>query len=129
MIQIAGLALNGVLRKGEREECERRLSEVDDVKFKTIFGLLYKLNEKIDLFEKYNIDEIFECRILSVDDEFRGKGLANVLMEDSVETARKAGFKVEQRFCNCRWTCACPLDRFKLRFKTRKFDESIGERC
>ncbi|XP_043283671.1 uncharacterized protein [Venturia canescens] len=90
---IAGLALNGVLKKGEREECERRLSEVNDVKFKTIFGLLYKLNEKIDLFEKYNVDEIFECRILSVDEEFRGKGLANVLMKDSVETAKKAGFK------------------------------------
>ena len=92
--QIAGLALNGVQKKSEREEVQRRLDEMSDPKFKTIFDLLYKLNEKIDLFEKHGTDEIFECRILSVDEEFRGRGLANVLMKDSVETAKKAGFKV-----------------------------------
>ncbi|CAL7939497.1 unnamed protein product [Xylocopa violacea] len=42
----------------------------------------------------YNVYELFECRILSVDENFRGKGLANVLMADSIETARNAGFKV-----------------------------------
>nr|XP_012215337.1 PREDICTED: dopamine N-acetyltransferase [Linepithema humile] len=91
---IAGMALNGILKKGEREETERRLSELDDDKFKTIFGLLYKVNDKIDLFEKYDVDKLFECRILSVDENYRGKGLASILMADSVETARNAGFKV-----------------------------------
>ncbi|CAK9806794.1 Arylalkylamine N-acetyltransferase 1 [Anthophora plagiata] len=91
---IAGMALNGILKKGEREEAERRLAELNDEKFKIIFGLLYKVNEKIDLFSKYNVDELFECRILSVDENFRGKGLANVLMADSIETAKNAGFKV-----------------------------------
>jgi predicted GNAT family acetyltransferase len=88
------MALNGILKKGEREEAERRLVEIDDEKFKTIFGLLYKVNEKIDLFTKYNVDELFECRILSVDENYRGIGLANILMADSVKTARNAGFKV-----------------------------------
>ncbi|XP_025154425.1 dopamine N-acetyltransferase isoform X1 [Harpegnathos saltator] len=91
---IAGMALNGILKKGEREEAERRLAELDDKKFKTIFRLLYKVNEKVDLFTKYNVDELFECRILSVDENHRGKGLANILMADSVETAKNAGFKV-----------------------------------
>lgn len=88
------MALNGKLKKGEREEAERRLAELNDKKFKIIFGLLYKVNEKVDLFAKYNVDELFECRILSVDENHRGKGLANILMADSVETARNAGFKV-----------------------------------
>ncbi|KZC13533.1 Dopamine N-acetyltransferase [Dufourea novaeangliae] len=91
---IAGMALNGILKIGEREEAERRLVELNDEKFKTIFGLLYKVNAKVDLFAKYNVDELFECRILSVDENFRGRGLANVLMADSIETARNAGFKV-----------------------------------
>ena len=67
---------------------------MSDEKFKTIFGLLYKVNEKIDLFSKYNTDDLFECRILSVDDRFRGKGLANMLVEASLETARNFNFKV-----------------------------------
>ncbi|EZA61235.1 hypothetical protein X777_08447 [Ooceraea biroi] len=91
---IAGMALNGIVKKGEREEAEKRLAELDDEKFKTIFRLLYKVNEKIDLFTKYDVDELFECRILSVDERYRGKGLANILMADSVKTAKSAGFKV-----------------------------------
>lgn len=94
LYQIAGMALNGILKKGEREEAERRLTELNDKKFKTIFGLLYKVNEKVDLFAKYNVEELFECRILSVDENHRGKGLANILMADCVETAKNAGFKV-----------------------------------
>ena len=92
--QIAGMALNGLLKKGEREEAERRLAELNDEKFKIIFGLLYKVNKKIDLFYKYNVEELFECRILSVDENFRGRGLANILMADSIEIAKSAGFKV-----------------------------------
>lgn len=88
------MALNGTLKRGEREEAEQRLSELDDEKFKIIFGLLYKVNERIDLFEKYNVDELFECRILSVDENYRGKGLASILMADSIKTAKNAGFKV-----------------------------------
>ncbi|KAK2586379.1 hypothetical protein KPH14_010666 [Odynerus spinipes] len=91
---IAGVALNGILTEDERDEASRRLEEIDDERFKTIFGLLYKVNKKVDLFNKYNVQELFECRILSVDENFRGKGLANVLMSDSLEIARKAGFKV-----------------------------------
>lgn len=91
------MSLNGVSRKGQREEAERRLAELRDQKFKTIFRLLYKVNEKVDLFAKYNVDEVFECRILSVDENYRGKGLANILMADSIQTAKNAGFKVTSR--------------------------------
>lgn len=91
---IAGMALNGILKKGEREEAERRLEEMKDEKFKMIFRVLYKVNEKIDLFAKYDVDELFECRILSVDADYRGKGLASILMADSEKIARNAGFKV-----------------------------------
>ncbi|XP_051164778.1 arylalkylamine N-acetyltransferase 1-like isoform X1 [Leptopilina boulardi] len=90
---IAGTVLNGIVQRGEREEAERRLAEMNDKKFQTIFGLLYKVNEKIDLFSKYNVDDLFECRILSVDDRYRGRGLANVLVKESLETAKNAGFK------------------------------------
>ncbi|XP_043466559.1 uncharacterized protein LOC122501282 isoform X2 [Leptopilina heterotoma] len=91
---IAGTVLNGIVQRGEREEAERRLAEMSDKNFQTIFGLLYKVNEKIDLFTKYNVDDLFECRILSVDDRFRGRGLANALVQESLENAKNAGFKI-----------------------------------
>ncbi|EGI66085.1 PREDICTED: dopamine N-acetyltransferase-like [Acromyrmex echinatior] len=91
---IAGMALNGILKKGEREEEERRFDELDDEKFKMIMKLLYKVNDKVDLFAKYDVDELFECRILSVDANYRGKGLASILMDDSEKVAKNAGFKV-----------------------------------
>ncbi|XP_046743079.1 arylalkylamine N-acetyltransferase 1 isoform X1 [Diprion similis] len=91
---IAGVALNGTVKKSEREEAESRLLETADEKFKAIFTLLYGVNEKVDLFSTYDIEELFECRILSVDENFRGKGLASTLMTDSMETAKQAGFKV-----------------------------------
>lgn len=92
--QIAAAVLNGVLKRGEREAAAKRLAEIEDKKFQTIFGLLYKVNEKIDLFSKYNVDELFECRILSVDEKYRGRGLANLLMANTVDIAKKNGFKV-----------------------------------
>lgn len=82
------------MKKGEREEAESRLLEMSDEKFKAIFSLLYGVNEKIDLFSKYDVDELFECRILSVDETFRGRGLASILMNDSMEAAKNSGFKV-----------------------------------
>ncbi|KAK0085661.1 hypothetical protein PV325_004695 [Microctonus aethiopoides] len=92
--QIAGLTLNGITKKGEREEVVRRLATIDDEKFKIIFGLLYQVNDKVDLFKKYCTDELFDCRILSVDEEFRGRGLANILMADTIDIAKRAGFQV-----------------------------------
>ncbi|XP_011694630.1 PREDICTED: dopamine N-acetyltransferase-like isoform X2 [Wasmannia auropunctata] len=90
---IAGMALNGILKKGEHKEAERRLDEFEDEKFKIIFRLLHKVNDKIDLFTKYDVDELFECRILSVDENYRGKGLASILIADCEKIAKNAGFK------------------------------------
>lgn len=99
-MQIAGLALNGITKLSEREEAVRRLAALDDEKFKIIFGLLYKVNDKIDLYAKYRTDELFECRILSVDEDYRGRGLANILMADTVDVAKRAGFKVLRHTCH-----------------------------
>ncbi|XP_063994006.1 uncharacterized protein LOC135171407 isoform X3 [Diachasmimorpha longicaudata] len=122
LLQIAGLALNGTTKVGEREEAVRRLAALDDEKFKIIFGLLYQVNDKVNLFNKYQTDELFECRILSVDEEFRGRGLANILMSDSVEVARKAGFKVSLKnshYCTESMHTITFLYKYHTRFNFR----------
>lgn len=61
--------LNGFLYQGDILKAKEKLNQdCKDEKFKKIFNLLYDENLKIDLFKTYNVDKIFELRILSVSD-------------------------------------------------------------
>ncbi|XP_039293310.1 uncharacterized protein LOC111056184 [Nilaparvata lugens] len=92
--EVIGVALNGVQHMGDLNAAQEKLETMTDGSFKQIFGLLYSLNQTLDLFSKYEVENIFECRILSVDSRFRGRGLAKELMSRSETVAKDAGFKV-----------------------------------
>ncbi|XP_071441430.1 arylalkylamine N-acetyltransferase-like 2 isoform X2 [Hetaerina americana] len=92
--RVVGVALNGVTRPGDLEVAERQLAHSPDPKFRRIFGLLNDANKELSLFERYNVDRIFELRIVSVDSIVRGRGLSNELMRRSVELARSKGFRL-----------------------------------
>lgn len=47
-----------------------KLNDVTDENFKKIFKLLYEENLKINLFKQFEVDKIFEIRILSVDSKW-----------------------------------------------------------
>lgn len=57
-------------------------------------GLLFSHNADVQLFKKYDVEKIFELRILSVDSDFRGRGLGQALVKKSEELARENGFTV-----------------------------------
>lgn len=88
------MILNGVLREGDLEEALAKLEASEDDKFKTIFEHLYKINIDLDLFNKFQVDRIFEARILSVDKAYRSLGMAHKLMAKCDEVAAEKGFKV-----------------------------------
>lgn len=92
--QIAGVALNGITRPGDTEESLSEMESIDNLQYRRIFGLLAKTNQPLDLFGKYNVDRIFELRILSVDSKYRGQGLAKQLFVRSEMLALERGFKV-----------------------------------
>ncbi|XP_049541570.1 transferrin [Anopheles darlingi] len=93
--EIAGVVVNGVLHgNADTSHALEKLNETKDEKFRTIFTLLYEENLKIDLFEQFAVEKIFEIRILSVDSKFRGQGLAKELMRKSEEVARNHGFRI-----------------------------------
>ncbi|KAL1505550.1 hypothetical protein ABEB36_005092 [Hypothenemus hampei] len=92
--KIAGVALNGISRKGETEKSIEEMKNIDNLQYRRIFGLLNDVNLELDLFTKYNVDKIFEVRILSVDSSYRGKGIAKELFVQSEAIAKKHGFKV-----------------------------------
>ncbi|XP_063932539.1 uncharacterized protein LOC135144393 [Zophobas morio] len=92
--EIAGVALNGIARKGDVEKALEDMKTIDNIKYQRIFGLLNNVNKTADLYSKYNVDKIFELRILSVDSRFRGKGLAKELFRRSEMVAKEHGFKL-----------------------------------
>ncbi|KAJ8919253.1 hypothetical protein NQ315_003836 [Exocentrus adspersus] len=91
---IAGVALNGIARQGDTERSLEEMKSIDNVPYQRIFGLLNSVNKEIDLFGKYNVDKIFELRILSVDSNYRGKGVAKELFSRSEIIAEEHGFKL-----------------------------------
>lgn len=93
-LQVIGVALNGIQHPGDIAEAQAKLKTMADMKFRQIFDLLYGVNRSLDLFTQHGVDRIFECRILSVDRRFRGRGLARELLRRSEITARESGFKV-----------------------------------
>ncbi|EFA02243.1 arylalkylamine N-acetyltransferase 1 [Tribolium castaneum] len=92
--EIAGVALNGIARRGDVEKALEEMKSIDNIKYQRIFGLLNNVNKSIDLFTKYNVDKIFELRILSVDSRFRGRGIAKELFLRSELIAEEHGFKL-----------------------------------
>lgn len=88
------MCLNGVLLDGDLKSALEKLNENGDKEFQKIFNLLYGESLKLDLFERLNVDKIFEVRILSVDEKFRGHGIAKNLMLKSQEIAEENGFRV-----------------------------------
>lgn len=95
--QIAGVCLNGVLVNGDLENALEKLTEKGDKQFQKIFNLLYGESLKLNLFERLNVDKIFEMRILSVDAKFRGQGIAKKLLLKSQEIAEQNGFRVHHK--------------------------------
>lgn len=91
---IVGVCLNGFLHPGDYIKAKEQLEQCADERFRKIFNLLYDQNLKIDLFEMLDVDRIFEYRILSVDRNYRGQGLAKKLLQKSEEIARKFHCKV-----------------------------------
>ncbi|XP_074033287.1 arylalkylamine N-acetyltransferase-like 7 isoform X3 [Leptinotarsa decemlineata] len=92
--EIAGVALNGISRKGDVEKSLEEMKSIDNIQYQRVFGLLNNVNKDLDLFTKYNVEKIFELRILSVDDKYRGRGLAKELFSRSEMIAKEYGFEL-----------------------------------
>lgn len=93
-MKIVGVAINGILLKGDLEESLINVNQLKDERTKKIFRLLYDQNLKLNLFKRFNVDKVFEIRILSVDAKCRGQGLAKELWRRSEIMAEECNFQV-----------------------------------
>ncbi|CAH2090154.1 unnamed protein product [Euphydryas editha] len=78
----------------DRDTSIEKIHQSSDEKYNKIFSILYTVSRDLDLFNTFQVDRILECRIISVSQEARGKGLAKELMKRSIEKAMEHGFKL-----------------------------------
>ncbi|KAG8302017.1 hypothetical protein J6590_040293 [Homalodisca vitripennis] len=93
-IEVVAVSLNGIQFPGDIKREKDKLAKMTDEKFKQIFTLLNNLNESLDLFTKYDVDKIFDARILSVDSGYRGKGLGKEIIRRAEEVASENNFQI-----------------------------------
>lgn len=108
---IVGVCLNGFLRPNDISKAKEALEKSEDENFKKIFNILYDTNLKVDLFKLHDVDVIFEYRILSVDSDYRGRGLAKQLITKSEDVARKYHCKVVKGDATARGSLAICLSQ------------------
>lgn len=93
-MQIAGVALNSCVTEDSKKAALNDLNGQPDEKFKKICNLLYSQNLRVNLFKEFDVNELFEVTILSVNPKFRGQGIAKQLLIQSEQIARDNGFRV-----------------------------------
>ncbi|KPJ14006.1 hypothetical protein RR48_03112 [Papilio machaon] len=71
-----------------------KIQQSSDEKYNKIFTILYTVSRDLNLFSTYQVDRILECRIISVSNVARGKGLAKELMKRSIDVAKEKQFKL-----------------------------------
>lgn len=75
--KLVGICLNGIMEKGEEEDH----SEPQDKSFSKIFKLLQRVAKESNPFQHFpGAKKAMAIKIVSVDDAYRGKGIAKQLM-------------------------------------------------
>lgn len=86
--------MNSCATKDKKKAALNDLNDQPDEKIKKIFSLLYSQNLRVNLYKEFDVNELFEVTILSVNPQFRGQGIAKQLLIQSEQIARENGFKV-----------------------------------
>ncbi|KAF2901478.1 hypothetical protein ILUMI_04703 [Ignelater luminosus] len=87
--KIVGVCLNGILKRDDPEE---ELHECSNPKFAKILKLLDKLEREGNVFGQFpDVNKVLTVKVLSVDNGWRGKGIAKELMNKTRNIAREQG--------------------------------------
>lgn len=91
--KIVAAHLNGMMCPGAME---RELAALGEPKsaFEKILYLKYKANLKVNLFEKYGVDAIYEMKMASVDEKYQCPNIGFDALKMDEQIARDAGYKV-----------------------------------
>ncbi|PBC29526.1 arylalkylamine N-acetyltransferase 1 isoform X1 [Apis cerana] len=96
---IIGVILNGKMDPPKDEEPEY-ITTCENAKFKKILRLLNYVDRNVNRDGKFRGLNILEIRIISVDSNWRGKGVAKALVEKTLEIGKEKGLHI------CRVDCS-----------------------
>lgn len=88
---IAAIVINEIVSK---DDDKKIVKLTNDCQLQLARKFAIWRNEKVDLYEKFRVNQIFDVKKLSVDREYRGRGLAKMLVEESEKRAREFGLKL-----------------------------------
>lgn len=98
--EVIGVCLNGVDVRGKSNDEDSKNFECRNPRFGKILGLLQNVNKQSDVFGQFpEVDRMLEVRILSVDDAYRGQGIAKALIEKTRLEGEKMGIPLMRVDC------------------------------
>jgi hypothetical protein len=92
---IVGVILNGITHRDIPDETPVTSSE----KLNFIMSLLDKMGAGHDLWQRFDVDRLFHCDILNIDEKQRGHNLSGQLIAKSIEKARQ--IQIQGMFVIC----------------------------
>ncbi|KAH0944768.1 hypothetical protein HN011_009652 [Eciton burchellii] len=95
---IVGVSLNGKMGPPPPEEAEY-VHSCKNAKFKKILKLLHHIDKNVNTGERFRDLNVLELRIISVNTNWRGKGIGKALIEKSMEIAKAQGFNYMRVDC------------------------------
>ncbi|XP_017005576.2 arylalkylamine N-acetyltransferase 1 isoform X1 [Drosophila takahashii] len=104
--EIIGVFLNGLVRRPSPDDvAEKAADSCDHPKFKKILSMMDYVEEKFSIFDVYPEEElVLDGKILSVDTNYRGLGIAGRLTERAYEYMRENGINVYHVFCSSHYS-------------------------
>ncbi|KZC05043.1 Dopamine N-acetyltransferase [Dufourea novaeangliae] len=96
---IVGIALNGKMEPASEEEPEY-ITTCKNPKFQKILRLLHHVDRNVTRDGQFRGLNVLEVRIISVDTNWRGKGIGKALMEKTTEIGRENGFHIMRVDCS-----------------------------
>ncbi|KAF4531908.1 hypothetical protein B566_EDAN000937 [Ephemera danica] len=111
---VMGVCLNVIAHPGDMEQLEKSFKDSPNKKLKILLELLTHVDKISDVYNRFNVQKVFEISILSVGSCCRRQGIGSALLNDSLELARRLDHPLVRVDCSSAFT-ARALD--KLRFQ------------
>ncbi|KYN39137.1 hypothetical protein ALC56_06563 [Trachymyrmex septentrionalis] len=96
---IVGVLLNGKMDNPLSNEEPEYIRSCKNAKFKKILRLLHHLDKSVNMGGRFRDLNILEVRIISVDTNWRGRGVGTILMGKTAEMAKEQGYHYLRADC------------------------------
>ncbi|XP_053697750.1 arylalkylamine N-acetyltransferase 1 isoform X1 [Sabethes cyaneus] len=101
--EIVGVNINGMINKPkETDGPQQKLADgCEHPKFKMIMALMDYVDEHFDIFDLHqDVDKILDIKIMSVDNRYRGLGIAGKLTDRTMQCVKENNIKLVHVLCS-----------------------------